>query len=183
MEQHHGGESLPPDPEQGERLRINSVILPAADQEPVRQHELGVSSINEYQQLVGGLVQPLRLERPAMTLYCHEEGKLLDLPLNHRATLLLWAHNPAFRYRDLVVGDAFLVGQPDEHGLDTDVPDELVKVLFETQSVRVDIQLEGEAAPQPGQVRFDRWTEAYAYALSVTHGWSRVSGFRVVPDA
>jgi hypothetical protein len=179
---HGGGESLPPDPEAHERLQINTVVIPAAEEEPLRRSQLGASNLKEYQQLVGGLIQPVALEQPVMQLYCNEEGKLHDLPINRRATLLLWAHNPAFREQDLIVGDAFLVGQLDQRGLDTNVPDEFVSLLFEGSSLRVDIQQQGEQEWRQGRLRFDNWIEAYSYALTVTHGWSQPPNLRVVPD-
>ena len=39
------------------------------------------------------------------------EGKLDDLPLNQRATVIAWAHNSAFRGYDVIVGNTFIVGQ------------------------------------------------------------------------
>ena len=55
--------------------------------------------------------------------------------MNKRATLLLWAHNPAFRYRDVIVGDVYLVGPVGRHSTDTSVPDEYVERLFRGETV------------------------------------------------
>lgn len=179
---HGGDELLPPDPEARERLQINTIVIPAAEEEPLRRSQLGASNLREYQQLVGGLIEAVALEQPAMRLYCNEEGKMHDLPINRRATLLLWAHNRAFRGQDLIAGDAFLVGQVGQRGLDTNVPDEFVSLLFEARSLRVDIQRPGEEHWRPGQLRFDNWVEAYSYALTATHGWPQPPNLRVVPD-
>jgi hypothetical protein len=184
MEQNHGGgdEELHPAPEHREQLHINSIVIPAMDEEPLRQSQLAVANLDDYQKVVGGIVQAIDLERPPMRLYCNEEGKLHELPLNRRATVLLWGHNQSFRFRDQIVGDAFLVGPMGQRGLDANVPDEFVQFLFEAKTLQVDVLLEGNPDWQPSEVKFDNWLEAYAYALSMTHNWREAQDFRIVPE-
>ena len=69
------------------------------------------------QRMVGGWLEAAPVFDRRLTMYCNEEGKLLDLPVNIVATLLL---DP--RVDDVIAGDVLVVGGPDEEGYDTDLP-------------------------------------------------------------
>lgn len=186
MENYPGGEQRPPSPERREGLRINSIVIPADEEQPLRQSELPREGLTERQQLVGGLIQPVDLAEPSARLYSNEEGKLMHLPPNKRATLLLWAHNLRFRYADFIVGDAFLVG-PVERGADSTVPDEFVRTLFEGTRFRVELKPPGETEWHEHPERFNDWVTAYEHAVgwdAEAAGWRerQVTEVRVVPD-
>lgn len=167
-------------PEQREGLYINSVVIPADDEQPLRQGELPKEGLAERQQLVGGFIQGVDLGEPAARLYCNEDGKYMQLPVNRRATFLLWVHNPPFRNQDFIVGDAFLVG-PAKHSADTSVPDEYVQTLFKATSFHVELRQEGSDEWQRHPQQFDDWVAAYEHAI----GWSGTPGtdlhVRVIP--
>ena len=158
MERNHGGETSPT-PEAGEGLHVNNLVIPADDEQPLSRNQLPAAGLEDRQQLVGGLIQGVDLTDPPARLYCNEEGKVLELPLNKRATLLLWAHNPAFRYRDVIVGDAYLVGPVGRHSTDTSVPDEYVQRLFETRQFRVEVKQRDDAEWHDQGARFDQWLQ------------------------
>jgi hypothetical protein len=181
MEQNHGGEELDSTPENGERLRVNSIVIPADENSLLRRDRLLVTDIRDYQRVVGGSVQALNLEQPAAGLYCNEDGKLLNLPVNGRATLLWWMHSKRFRFHDAIVGDALLVGELDERGLDSDVPGELATLLLEATNMRVEIQIRGDEYWLKNQRRFHSWANAYAYALKQVYRSSSIADVRVVP--
>ena len=185
MERNHGGEASST-PEDREGLLINSIVIPAEEEQPL-QTQLLTTSLEDRQELVGGLIQAIDLADPPARLYCNEEGKVLELPMNKRATLLLWAHNPAFRYRDVLVGDVYLVGPVGRHSTDTSVPDEYVERLFEARQFRVEVKQHDDPEWHDQGARFDQWTTAYAHAL----GWgiglgnrlqSRSVDVRIVPE-
>jgi hypothetical protein len=181
MEQSRHGEDLPT-PEQREILRINSIVIPADENQSLQRGELPREGLTERQQLVGGLIQGINLDEPAARLYCNEDGKYMGLPPNKRATLLLWMHNPRFRGQDFIVGDAFVVG-PAKRSADSSVPDEYVQTLFEATSFHVELKPPGSDEWQQHPQPFDDWVTAYENAI----GWSRgVSGqgiaVRVVPE-
>jgi hypothetical protein len=69
---------------------------------------------------VGGLLEAVGLE-DAYTLYLHEEGKLIGLPVNETATQLT---RGVLSMWDIVVGDCVIVGPPDDEGAETSVSDE-----------------------------------------------------------
>ena len=180
-------EEQPPSPERREGLYINTIVIPADDEQPLRQGELPREGLVERQQFVGGLIQPVDLAGPAARLYSNEEGKLMGLPPNKRATLLLWVHNPRFRYADFIVGDAFLVG-PVERSADSNVPDEYLRALFEGSRFRVDLKLRDGTDWHEHPERFDDWVTAYEHAVgwdAGIRGWRQrqFADIRVVPEA
>src|SRR5207248_1708151 len=114
-----------------------------------------------YRQLVGGSIEVITLERPQSSMYLNDEGKLMELPLNQRATTLLWVHNSAFRGQDVIVGPTFVVGPPDREGDDQTAPTDLVDLLFHTSLYRVDVQMWGDQRWHGNERVFADWFEAY----------------------
>lgn len=169
-------------PEADERLKINSIIIPAANDAALRQIQIGSSHLPEYQAITGGLIERVGLDESSSSLYVNEEGKLLQLPINRRATLLLWMHNRAFRYQDIIAGDALLVGPVDDDGSDTDVPDALAHVLYAATNFRTEVQVHGEDGWHGNDNRFDNWVAAYSYVLDLGRRWTAVRDVRVVPE-
>lgn len=86
-----------------------------------------VDGLAGYQAIVGGLIEPVTLNRGADdTLYLNEEGKIIGLPVNSIATDL--ALN-VLQWRDVIVGDVVIVGPLDEEGYDTDIEGPTVRYL------------------------------------------------------
>lgn len=177
----HGAEDQPPTVEQREALHVNTVVVPADDDLPLRPGQLDATSLDAYRGLVDGNLEALSLERPAATMYLNGDGKIIGLPVNVRATMLLWAHIKEMRFQDYIVGDVFLIGPVDRDGWDTDVPEELAK-LFDAQALRIEIQTYGDPQWYGNDLRFDGWTVAYAYALDLARRWAAVEDIRVLSD-
>lgn len=175
-----GGEHRPLSAERRKTLRINSVVIPANDDDPVRRQQIDATDLDEYRDLVDGNLEVLSLERPATTMYLNGDGKDLGLPVNGRATMLLWAHLKEIRFRDFIVGDVFLTGRVNQDGWDSDVPEELTK-LFDANELRIEVQTHGDRQWYGNEQRFPVWTAAYAYALELARRWTQVEDVRVVP--
>lgn len=182
------GEDEQSTPERREDLHINSIVIPADDEQPLQQNELLTGGLADRQQLVGGFIQAVNLGEPPGRLYFNEDGKQMGLPPNKRATLLLWVHNPAFRHQDLIVGDALVVGPVGRWSTDTSAPDEYVRALFEATGFHVEVRPYGDAEWHEHPERFDDWIQAYEHAV----GWStglgsgqerHLAAVRVVPEA
>lgn len=79
------------------------------------------SGLAVYQRIVGGFIE-LVPNPHGVTVYCNEEGKVMEppLPLNWRATALFgdW-----LQPWDVIAGNVVVVGPPDEEGYDTDLAD------------------------------------------------------------
>ena len=175
-----GGEDLPLSAEQREALHVNTVVIPADDDIPLRRQQLEATDLDAYRSLVEGKLEVLSLERPTASMYLNEDGKNLGLPVNARATMLLWAHSKQLRFQDYIVGDVFLTGPVDPHGWDTSVPDELT-ALLDAERLRIEVQTYGDPQWYGNDLRFADWTAAYAYALDLARRWTAVEDIRVLP--
>jgi len=158
---------------------VTGVIIPTDESLAITQHEF--NDLRDYQQAVGGLIEAIDLDSPAMSLFANEEGKLLGLPINRRATILWWLHSPATYGYDILAGDAVLVGQPDRHGETQSAPPEFVSLLLDAPSFKVEVQTSGPESPWYGNGRrFQDYFSAAMYAADLSHRWTQVTRARVV---
>lgn len=95
----------------------------------------GVSRVVEYadkdnlralQDAVGGLIEGIRGE--GFYAYGNDEGKLIGLPVNRRATRLACAFGWYGCGEDVLVGPVVFFGTGDGEGGDSDVDERLVKL-------------------------------------------------------
>jgi Domain of unknown function (DUF3846) len=76
--------------------------------------DLGENSHDEYEALsdaVGGMVQMVPLADSGLFLWCNEEGKLIRLPYNEKATKMWVKH---WGQTDVMVGDCVITGRFDD---------------------------------------------------------------------
>lgn len=116
------------------------LVLPAnLFQEPRLQQ---VNDLEQMQELVGGYIEPVRVDWGRLTdqtlptgvhvdrqatLYVNEEYRLIPrMPFNVRATLL-------YPWSGGILGDAFVAG-PVVEDEDTDVPEEVIQYFLGSQS-------------------------------------------------
>ena len=159
---------------------ITGILVPVDEKEPLQRVEFDATDIGTIQGHVGGNVQVIDVNRPASSLWIHEEGKLIGLPINRRASLLLWLHAPAFRGQDILAGPVLVTGVADAAGDTTSVPGDLTALLLGTSKYRVEVQADSTGKWYGNEVRFDDWVGAYAYALNLAHRWTSVRDVRVV---
>lgn len=107
---------------------VRGVLIPATDSRDLTAYE--AIELEEYQRAVGGWIETVDLPAFGSTMLVNEEGLLRGLPFNRRATFLWWFHVPSARSRARLVGDALLVGLPDEDGEATDLPDGALRALL-----------------------------------------------------
>ncbi|CAI7978120.1 conserved hypothetical protein [Frankia sp. Hr75.2] len=159
---------------------ITAIVIPAAIEQPLRQERIGSADLPAYQALVGGSIQAIGLFRPEASMYINEEGKLLGLPVNHRATALAAVHNSDFRDQDFVVGDAFMIGPLDSKGRDRTVPAQYVRLWLEAASFRVQKQIAGSELwlTKPG--RYDDVHVAYVAAVRLAQREPEIAEVRVM---
>ena len=79
---------------------IKGILIPAEESDATTVVELEQGDLKAMQQCVGGYVQMVEGTNPGLTFVVNEEGKVHDLPLNRRGTLMLWVHNQAFQGYD-----------------------------------------------------------------------------------
>ena len=116
------------------------LILPG--KRPVRKEICG--SLNSMQEIVGGPIQILYPFQDPVALICHEEGKLLGLPLNRSL------RDDCGQIYAAIAGTFFLCGAPpDSDHLDS-IPEELISKYQERFTFpEVFIQLNGRVVCIP----------------------------------
>jgi hypothetical protein len=89
------------------------------------------TDLASYRAAVGGYIEPISIQRPRMTLFANEEGKVRNLPVNRRATCLWWLLCPEARGVEILVGDVALVGSRSGSGRRTSSgPEQFTRSLF-----------------------------------------------------
>ncbi|ROP38970.1 DUF3846 domain-containing protein [Saccharothrix texasensis] len=162
---------------------LTAIVIPADERQPIRQQQIEPHDLNAYRQIVGGNLEVVTLDRPPVSLYLNEEGKLEGLPVNPRATALAWVHNSALRAAtDVIVGPAFIVGPVDRHGDDLTAPLDLVDLLFTTKRFRVQVLIGTSQQWRQAEMVFASWMEAYRYAARLGLIQPDAREVRVVPE-
>ncbi|MEV6831201.1 DUF3846 domain-containing protein [Amycolatopsis sp. NPDC051102] len=161
---------------------ITAIVIPVDPGQPIRLQQIERHDVDAYRQIVGGNLQIIGLDRPPAAIYLNEEGKLNRMRVNHRATTLAWVHNSAFRGNDVIVGSAVIVGPPNRRGDDTSAPEDLVHLLMNTGSYRVQMWTGSEPRWSSDDQAFTDWSEAYRYAVQLTETWDVIEQVRVVPE-
>lgn len=161
--------------------RAGCVVIPADARMAVEHRLLRTGNLDGPEQVVNGFVQILGLDNPSARLYVNEDGQAGKLPVNTRATMLLWMHNRSARFRGIVAGDAVLGGRDG-----TDVPTAYIRQFFTARQFRVEVQAYGDPDRHVRDERFEEWTDACSFALSEAYGTGslyrhEVTDMRVVP--
>lgn len=109
-------------------MKIDAIVIPVeGDVEKVsfdRKDELNV-----LQEAVGGWIEAVDTGANG-TMWVNEEGKLMNLPINKRATYLWWTLVPAARGRDMLCGDVVVTGGIDHTGNTTSTSKLVTDLLF-----------------------------------------------------
>lgn len=160
---------------------VTGIVIPHETRLEIFTHEF--SDLASYQAAVGGYIETIHLDGHPLVIVANEEGKVMRLPANRRATCLWWLLNPSGPGGDTLVGDVAIVG-PIEHGEMSDAPSRLVSLLLETSRYQVQVRL---------SKKFDSWVpigdpvddffEATIRALRLMEVWSPPDEVRVVAAA
>ena len=102
----------------------------------IEEIDLTSDSLTALQTAVGGWVQAIDLDA-TLTMWCNEEGKILDMPHNPFAQVM-W--NEAFGPgTDYIVGDVVFSGTPDEEGYTTGLTARAEEVIRRTVATTLKI--------------------------------------------
>jgi hypothetical protein len=155
------------------------IVIPAEESAPLEFRLFG--PYTDYQGAVGGYFQAIDADSVGASFMMNEDGKNLEMPMNRRATLMLWMVNRAFYQADVLNGDVVLIGMPDDEGETLDVPDALVTLLMKTEIYKYEVETHERAGKWYGnQSRFDNYFEACNYALGLLERWILAADVRVV---
>ncbi|WP_058955870.1 DUF3846 domain-containing protein [Kocuria rhizophila] len=95
---------------------ITALFIPADTEAPTELRDIDAdATLAALQSAVGRLIEPVHLDRQRADMYVNEEGKLLSLPVNVRATFLAGALGGILGW-DQIAGDAIIAGGVDEEG-------------------------------------------------------------------
>lgn len=103
---------------------IRAYLIPALA--PPKLIDLA-STLDSFQAAVGGLLELVTLTEDA-AMYMDEEAKFKDRAPNVVASYAVEHYRPGFVKRDVICGDALVVGF-DEHGGEIDVPASVVAAI------------------------------------------------------
>ena len=115
---------------------VRAIVVPADPDEPLR--ELDTSVPDAVGTAVGGFMEAVDLFDLGITIYVNESGLLQHLSFNSRTSFLWWHYALGGRRRSTLVGDAVIVGLPDEDGADTEVPSATWELLHTDAAYLVD---------------------------------------------
>ena len=140
---------------------VKGIYVPVDQSEPLEQREF--ATLEDYQAAVGGWIEAVDVPSLGITIYVNEEGLLRHLPFNPRASFLWWYHVPG-AHQAMLVGNAIIVGAPDEDGDSTDVPQEVIDLLTGASEYAVAIQMGGTSEPSESDGKLS------SILLPLTHG-------------
>ncbi|MFT4259502.1 DUF3846 domain-containing protein [Microbacterium sp.] len=158
---------------------VKALRIPVDESEPIT--ELEVFQLEDYQAAVGGWIEPVDIPQLGVTIYVHEEGLVMGLPLNARAMFLWWLFVPEARQKAMLVGPALVVGLPDRNGDSTDVPAPVADMFTQAGIWRVHAHVPGIEQWYESQETHDDYFEALIYAMTLLERWEEVDDVRVVP--
>lgn len=160
---------------------ITGIRIPMDEAAPIERVEINAEDVSVMQTLVGGTFEVINMIPIKTSIFLNDEGKLMELPLNRRATLLLWLHVSNFRGQDHLVGDVVLTGLPGRTGRTKAVPKELLSLLFGTANYHVEVLTEQFGKWRARERDFTEWVDAYDYALQLAAKWPTIKSVRVMP--
>ena len=129
---------------------VRGIHIPARITHQVTERQF--EKLDDYQAGVGGNIEAVDLRLIDSTMYVNEEGHVHGLEFNPRATMLWWYWVPEARQKAMLVGDAVLVGWPDDEGNSTDLPQQMLGVILEADEFRIEVQWRSQ----------DDWAVIYA---------------------
>ena len=93
---------------------------------------MDMASLEDLQKAVGGYIEAINInwENRALTVYCNEEGRVHELPINMACCIWLSKNGMYPALETPIHGDVVVIGECDDEGKDTDVPEDLVIPSF-----------------------------------------------------
>lgn len=157
---------------------VKGIYLPADELAPLEVREF--ADFTDYQAAVGGIFDVVDLPDLGASIYVNDEGLVIGLPMNPRATYLWWMCVPNARNNAFLVGDAVLIGATDEDGNDTNLPEELLHALTFEGPFRVEVVLSNDPKWYTNVQLYPSYWEAAVWAGLLRERWNEVEHMRIV---
>lgn len=158
---------------------ITGLLIPANAAAPIQ--ELTFTGADDYRTVIGDWTNDVWLKRLGVTIHVDLNGIAKRLPLNIRASRLMWADRPDLIDKVKLYGDAVLVGD-DGSGEETDVPEPVHRALTEPGDYALLLKSRG----RPWELRSDEhedYLDAVTTGLVLMQCWPDAEDMRVLPAA
>jgi len=88
---------------------------------------MDMDSLQDLQKAVGGYIEAIGVDsdKYGVTVYCNEEGRVHELPINMACCIWLSKNGMYPALETPIHGDVVVIGECDDEGNDTDVPEGL----------------------------------------------------------
>lgn len=158
---------------------VRGLRIPVEADQPISVVE--VDKLEDYQAIIGGWIEAVDIHDLGVTVYVAEEGLILRLPFNSRASFLWWYFVPEARQKAMLVGPALVVGLPDRVGRSTDVPADVVEMIGKPGVWRVEVKVGGDPEWHRNQATYTDYFEALVWAMVTLERWTEAEDTRIVP--
>ncbi len=157
------------------------IVFPHDNHQPLVQREF--ESLEDYQAAVDGYVESINTPLLDVAFFASEEAKLIGLGIDRRATLFWWLHCPPASARDIIAGDAVLVGPIDRTGDVCDVPEYISHLLFTAAAFAVEVRVADSTKWYCNETVFHDCFEAAHFALDLVTRRRELVSVRVVASS
>lgn len=150
---------------------MRAIYLPTARHGGIELRD--VNGLPDIQRAVRGLFENVGLDFPKMNMLVNEDGMSLQLPINYRATAILWVHSARHAFETYIRGNVLLVGGTDADGEYMDVPEFMTELIMTSSRYNIERQvIDGEHPHRVLSGLDDLW-DAYAAAIKLMerHGF------------
>lgn len=162
-------------------MQITGILIPQDEEKRIQKVYFESGNVEIMRNYIHGPLEIVNFDNPPTTIWCDEEAKFKQgWRPNRRITLLLWVHSSAFRNFEVIAGDVLLTGHADENGNTMGAPDQLLKLMFERNALRIEVQTKEDGPWNTNGQWYSDWESAYIDAVQLAERWSLVKEVRVV---
>lgn len=97
-------------------VKITGIIVPADPDSDITQVVFERGDLEYMQRVVGGYVEATDMPRVKATIWSNDEGAIIKLPVNVRASEFLYKFAPEHEGHNIMFGDVLITGLPDKDG-------------------------------------------------------------------
>ncbi|MFI2837591.1 DUF3846 domain-containing protein [Mycolicibacterium sp. PDY-3] len=159
--------------------RIKTLVIPADEDQDMYVLELEQGDTNKMREVIGGWFGASEGQQIPVAFWYHDEGKIINLPQNDRATLMWWASDKRFWNFDYLAGDVLVTGMADGEGNTLTCPDEFLDLALKTDGVgfRISAGLNTVTSQFRGS-----YIDVLVMAVTLATNNGAVTGFEVFAD-
>ena len=145
---------------------VKSIVIP---HDPARSPRLRhLATATEFQAAVDGWLELIEMPALGVTVYVNEAARREHAPINCRAMAIWWLYTADPTEYPIFLGDVVLTGIGDSEQTG-DVPDRIVRDIFEAHEFVVQVQPHGVGAWHDTFARFTNVFDAATWCMLLSH--------------